>query len=359
MFEIQRAVRIFWMSFHRAHVEDNVRELNIADVMLRQSTNDGIASADGVDAPKRNVTDIIDCLVLREIDSEEVEPCLRLDVGEKHVLDSKWLDFWIGRRGVWIAWRIALVDFFDARRCDGDSDAAVAHDEIAERAVAHEVVMCPADTDATAGTLENTVCDSDVFTGFWLIKLFLHTADDDAVIAIREVAVADDDIAAGAEMDAVAVGHAQIRLHGDAADADILAVKEPCEPAGSVNQRQILQTNVLASNEKKASSWNQLVVLAFPMTFKQPEAVINMNEFETLEVDFALTTDAYMGYSFAVHHIASVIAEGISYLPKRIWLNLGIEFGIRSRKQDSIPRDFKSNIAFQAQRIEKIGSRCG
>ena len=88
------------MSFHRAHVEDKVRELNVADMMLRQSTNDGIASADGVDASKRNVTDIIDCLVVREFDFEEVEPCLRLNVREKHVLDSKWLDFWIGRRGV-------------------------------------------------------------------------------------------------------------------------------------------------------------------------------------------------------------------------------------------------------------------
>ena len=359
MFEIQRAVRVFWMSFHGSHVKDKVRELNVADVMFRQRMNDGIASADGVDASKRNVTNIIDCLVVREIDSEEVEPRLRLDVGEKHVLDSKWLDFWIGRRGVWIAWWIALVDFFNARRCDGDSNAAIAHDEIAERAVAHEVVVCPADADATAGTLENAVRDSDVFTWFWLIKLLLHATDNDAVVAVRKVAIADNHVAARAEMDAVAVGHAQIRLHGDAADADILAVKEPGEPASSVNQRQILQTNVLASDEKQASPWNQLVVLAFPMTFKQLEAVIDMNEFEPLKVDFALTTDAHMGYSFAVHHIASVIAEGISYLPKRIWLNLGIEFGIRSRKQDSIPGDFKADIAFQAQWIEKISSRCG
>ena len=182
------------MPFHGAHVKDKVRELNVADMMFWQRTDNRITSADGVDASKGDVTDIIDCLVVRKINPKEIEPRLRLDIGEKHVLHSKGPDFWIGLRSVRITWRIALVDFFDARRCDGDSNAAIAHDEIAERAVAHEVVVRPTDADATAGTLEDAVGDSNVFTGFRLVKLFLHAADDDAVITVCEVAIADDDI---------------------------------------------------------------------------------------------------------------------------------------------------------------------
>ena len=151
-----------------------------------------------MDASKGDVADIIDRLVVRKINPKEIEPRLRLDIGEKHVLHSKGPDFWKGLRSVRITWRIALVNFFDAWRCDGDSNAAFTEDKITERAVAHDIVVRPADADATAGTLEDAVGDSNVFTRFRLVELFLHAADDDAVITVCEVAIADDDITARA-----------------------------------------------------------------------------------------------------------------------------------------------------------------
>ena len=69
-------------------------------------------------------------------------------------------------------------------------------------------------------------------------------------------------------MDAIAVWRTQIRLHGNATDADIFAVKKPCEPACTVNQRQILQADILAADKEQAAAWNHLVVPAFPVSLK-------------------------------------------------------------------------------------------
>ena len=344
------------MAFHGTHFKHEIREFDVADMMFGQRLDDWIAAADGMDAAQGEVADIIDGFVVCQINAKDVEPSLRFDIAEKHVLNGERLDFGVGRRGVLIAWWVALVltERFDARRCDVDADSAVADDEIAEGAVAHEIVMRPADADAVARALQNAICDSDVLTGLRLVELLLHAADDDAVVAVREIAVADDDVAAGAEMDAVAVGHAEVCLHRHAANADIFAVEEPREPAGGINKRKVFQTNVFAANKEQAAARNQLVMLPFPVAFKRLEIFIDMDEIEALEIDLALSADADMGNPFAVHDVAFVVAKRITDFPIGIWLDFRIKFGIRSSEEDGVPCDFQTDIAFQTKRIEEI-----
>ena len=241
MLEVQRVLFVFGMAVDGAHFQYEIREFDVADMMFRQRLDDRITTANRMHAAQRNVADVINGFVVGQIDAENIEARLRFDVGKHHVLNGEGLDFRIGRGRVRIARRVALVltDWLDARRCDVDADAAVTDDEIAERAVAHEIIVRPADADAVARALQDAVCDGDVFTGLRLVELFLHAADDNAVVAIREIAVADDDVAAGAQMDAVAVGHAEVGLHRDAADADIFAVEKPREPAGGIDERKI------------------------------------------------------------------------------------------------------------------------
>ena len=198
VFEVQRVLFVFRMAFHGTHFKHEIREFDVADMMFGQRLDDWIAAADGMDAAQRDVADIIDGFVVGQIDAEDIEARLRFDVAKKHILNGEWLDFRVGRRGVLIARWVALVltERLDARRCDIDADPAVADDEIAEGAVAHEIVMRPADADAVARTLQHAICDGDVLTGLRLVELLLHAADDYAVIAICEIAVADDDVTA-------------------------------------------------------------------------------------------------------------------------------------------------------------------
>ena len=73
-------------------------------------------------------------------------------------------------------------------------------------------------------------------------------------------------------------------------------------------------------------------MLPFPMAFKWLEIFIDVNETEALKVDFALSADADMGDSFAIHDVAFVVAKGVFNSPVRIWLNFRIKLRIRSRE---------------------------
>ena len=356
MFEVQRVLFVFGMAFDRTHLQYEIRKFDVADMMFRQRLDDRITTTDRMDAAQGDVTNIIDGFVVGQIDAENIEARLCFDVAEEHVLNGERLDFRIGRGSVFIARWVTLVltERLDARRCHVDANPAVADDEIAERAVAHEIIVRPAYADAVARALQHAVCDGDVFTGLRLVELFLHAADDDAVVAVREIAVADDDVAAGSEMDAVAVRHAEIRFHRDAANENVFAVEEPCEPASRVNQRQIFQTDVFATDEEEAAAWNQLVVFPFPMAFKRFEIFIDVDETEALEVDLALSADTDMGDSFAVHDVAFVVAKCVTDFPIRIWLDFRIQLRIRSREQDGVPCDLQTDVVSQPQRIEEI-----
>ena len=226
MFEIQRVLFVFGMAFDRTHLQNEIREFNVADMMFGQRLDDRIAAADGVDTAQGDVTNIIDGFVVGQIDAENIETRLRFDVAEEHVLDGERLDFRIRRGSVFIARWITLIltKRLDARRCHVNANPAVTNDKIAKRAIAHEIVVRPTNADAVARTLQHAVCDGNVLTGLRFVKLLLHAADDDTVVTICEIAVADDDIAAGSEMDAVAVRHAEVSLHRDAANENIFAV---------------------------------------------------------------------------------------------------------------------------------------
>ena len=155
-------------------------------------------------------------------------------------------------------------------------------------------------------------------------------------------------------MDAVAVGHAEVCFHCDAADKDIFAVEEPREPAGGINKCKVFKTNVFAADKEQAAAWNQLVVLPFPVAFKRLEIFIDMDETEALEIDLALSADADVGDSFAVHDVAFVVAKRITNFPIGIWLYFRIKFRIRSSEEDGVPCDFQTDVAFQSKRIEEI-----
>ena len=92
----------------------------------------------------------------------------------------------------------------------------------------------------------------------------------------------------------------------------------------------------------------------FPMAFKRLEIFIDVNETEPLEVDFALSADADMGDSFAIHDVTFVVAKCVTDFPIRIWLNFRIEFRIRSSEHDGVPCDLQTDVVSQPQRIEEI-----
>ena len=89
MFEVQRVFVVFRMAFDRTHLQNEIREFNVADMMFGQRLDDRITAADGVDAAQGDVANIIDGFVVSQIDAENIEASLRFNVAEEHVLNGE------------------------------------------------------------------------------------------------------------------------------------------------------------------------------------------------------------------------------------------------------------------------------
>ena len=64
MFEVQRVLFVFWMAFDRTHLQYEIREFNVANMMFGQRFDDRITAADGVDAAQGDVANVIDGFVV-------------------------------------------------------------------------------------------------------------------------------------------------------------------------------------------------------------------------------------------------------------------------------------------------------
>ena len=68
----------------------------------------------------------------------------------------------------------------------------------------------------------------------------------ETVVAARKVAVPDANPARGGEMDAVAVGNAQVVVNGHALDINVLAVREGKGPARGIDRLDVVDSDMAA-----------------------------------------------------------------------------------------------------------------
>jgi hypothetical protein len=101
------------------------------------------------------------------------------------------------------------------RVVDIDAIADPVDYKIAEGAVANDVVAWASDTNSLAATVQNAVGHRYSFADRWLFQHGLNGADNDAIIAGLQKAVADGNIPAGVNVDAVIVDHLLVAKHLD------------------------------------------------------------------------------------------------------------------------------------------------
>ena len=118
--------------------------------------------------------------------------------------------------------------------------------EIAEGAVANDVVAWASDTNSLAAAVQNAVSHSYSFADRWFFQHGLNSADNDAIIAGPQKAVADGNIPAGVNVDAVIVDHLLVAKHFDTMNVDFFAGYQPHGPAGRIHKRGVFNFDVPA-----------------------------------------------------------------------------------------------------------------
>jgi hypothetical protein len=132
------------------------------------------------------------------------------------------------------------------RVVDIDAIADPVDYKIAEGAVANDVVAWASDTNSLAATVQNAVGHRYSFADRWLFQHGLNGADNDAIIAGLQKAVADGNIPAGVNVDAVIVDHLLVAKHLDTVNVDFFAGYQPHGPAGRIHKRGVFHFDVPA-----------------------------------------------------------------------------------------------------------------
>ena len=127
-----------------------------------------------------------------------------------------------------------------------DAVADPVNHEIAEGAVANDVVAWASDTNSLAATVQNAVGHRYSLADRWFFQHGLNGADNDAIIAGLQKAVADGNIPAGVNVDAVIVDHLLVAKHLDTMNGHFFAGYQPHGPAGRIHKRGVFHFDVPA-----------------------------------------------------------------------------------------------------------------
>ena len=108
---------------------------------------------------------------------------------------------------------------------------AVVGRDVAELAVA-DFSAADADSDGVGiVAVENAVGDGDPFAGLWILEICRAGAQRECVVARADVAVADDDLSAAVDVNAVVFRHVRAVCDVDSMNGHILATIKETGPA--------------------------------------------------------------------------------------------------------------------------------
>ena len=208
----RHAVKGVWCQIRfirsRFQFQCNVRKFDVADIVVLLHVDYREACAQRLHIVEADIADVFDGAPV--INLQRQQPVRPGDnVVELQILNLHWT---MGRRfrRILIPRRILGFAKGNIRGGDGYQPAAAGHHDVGKDAVADGIVVCPRHLDGRTPfpSSADTILHNNVLCRTRSRELFLHAADDDAVVpATLEIAVTYPNIAATPHVQTIAVRH--------------------------------------------------------------------------------------------------------------------------------------------------------
>ena len=139
--------------------------------------------------------------------------------------------------------------------------------------------------------MDGAVADGDPFARLRRVQLFLMGADGERIIGTADDAVADDGIAAAADMNAVHIRQTHVAINPETVDPDPVAIQNPHGPAGGIKDQKIREQNITAADKQQSASGDDTIAFPLPdlMQFQFP--VVCVMKGMSVSVDGAASGD--------------------------------------------------------------------
>jgi len=252
-----------------------------------------------------------------------------------HILDPEGVDgVRQGRHA--LAARRVVRHMFHVGHVDANAGVGVADHQIADTAVPDHIVVGPADADRRGVALQDAVRHHHPLARHRSVQLMLIGAQDQRVVAAAHNAVADRHVAARPDVDAVAVRIPQIHLDLQPAHLHGFAIQQPHAPARRIQDRDIIEPDIFASDQEDVAPGDQLIVLAAPPVRPFGPFVKQLR----MPVDRAASADRDVGLRHRIEHRALVAAQAVFDAP----VGRGLEFRIKERVRTALQRGARLDL---------------